>query len=146
MLRQQLFFPDQQLAMQFCQQRNPLFLWQLQALSNGNVFRLSFQCKQCADPSDGLTRDLRRGLLRIYELASGMTLRSCARDSVAGHHPVVAAVSVGQQHLHVVFQKFLRAFSTAVQDEVIPNDGTKCKMVLDSCRFRRKCWEALCRL
>ena len=40
------------------------------------------------------------------------------RDGVAGYHSVVTAVSIGQQNLRVVFQKFLRARSTAVQGEV----------------------------
>jgi hypothetical protein len=36
-----------------------------------------------------------------------------ARVGVTSHHPVVATVSVSQQDLGVVFQKFLRPFSTA---------------------------------
>ena len=40
------------------------------------------------------------------------------RDGVAGYHSVVTAVSIGQQNLRVVFQKFLRPFATAVQGEV----------------------------
>jgi len=43
---------------------------------------------------------------------------TCASDGVAGHHPVVATVSVGQQNLRVILQKFLRALSTAVQGEI----------------------------
>ena len=43
---------------------------------------------------------------------------TCASDGVAGHHPVVATVSVGQQNLRVIFQEFLWPFATAVQGEV----------------------------
>src|SRR5919109_3671778 len=63
-------------------------------------------------------RDLRCRFLRFHELASGMTPTARARDGVASYHPDVTTVSVSQQNLGVVLQKFFRALSTAVQGEV----------------------------
>src|SRR5215469_18173053 len=104
--------------MQFRQYRDRLFLPQLESLGHGNVFSLSFHRKQGVDQRDRLARDLWCRFLRFHELPSRVAPTSCTSDGVAGYHPVVTTISIGQQNLRVVFQKFLRARSTAVQGEV----------------------------
>jgi hypothetical protein len=41
---------------------------------------------------------------------------------VAGHHAVVAAISIGQQNLIVVLQKILRLVATAIKGRVESRD------------------------
>src|SRR5579883_2037246 len=53
-----------------------------------------------------------------HEFSSRMRPAARARDRVARHHPVVAAVGIRQQNLRIVFQKFFRPLAPAVQREV----------------------------
>jgi hypothetical protein len=92
--RQQLIFPDQQLAMQLHQQRDRLFLPQLHSPGHGNVFGLSLHREECVDPSDRLARHLRRRFLRLHKLPAGLRTTTWAGDGVTGHQPVVTPVSV----------------------------------------------------
>src|ERR1035438_6027382 len=83
-----------------------------------SVFGLLLDRVECTHHLDGLARDLRRGFLRVDNLPPQMGPASGAHDTVAGHHAVVAAVSVGKQNLVVVLKKILRPVTAAAQREV----------------------------
>ena len=111
-------FQAKKLFAQLGQQRRRLLLTQLQALFHGSIFALPLDRIERTHPLYRFPRDLRSGLLRIDHFSSHVRPTSGARDLVAGHHTVVAAVGVGKQNLMIILQKILRPVAAAIQREV----------------------------
>ena len=83
-----------------------------------NVLSLSFHRKQCVQQSDRFPRYLRRRFLRFHELPSRMRPTASASNGIAGYHPVISTVAIGQQNLGVLLQKLLGSVATPTQREV----------------------------